>query len=169
MTSAPLLRTAVERTLPAVQDQLGQAGKKRLAALPPLIDEDDRIRLGEALAALFPGQDSTVTLVSFQQFRGRIATATVEAKVVFRLETNTQAAEVLEQRWCWFTGDDSAAEAAARFTDSETRNVVRVPQAAVQVGKRKVRYFVSYAHKTRFSQFPIQPGCNQEYASGLQQ
>src|SRR3954454_12980237 len=66
--------------------------------------------------------------------------------MVFRLASDTREAASRDERWCWFTSIDSAAETAARFTDSETRNVVRVPQTAVQVGKRTVRYFVSYAH-----------------------
>src|SRR3954453_1879445 len=99
MTSAPLSRIAVERTLAAVQDQLGQADRKRLAALPGLIGEDRRIRLSEALAALFLGQ--AAALASFQQFRDRIAAAAVDARVVFRLVTDTQIEEAADQRWCW--------------------------------------------------------------------
>jgi uncharacterized protein YjbI with pentapeptide repeats len=38
------------------------------------------------------------------------------------------------------------AEAAATFAEAETRGVVRTRQDAVRVGKREVRYFISYAH-----------------------
>ncbi len=47
MTTSPLARTDVERSLSIVQAELGQADKRRLAALPPLMKEDHRIRMSE--------------------------------------------------------------------------------------------------------------------------
>jgi hypothetical protein len=146
MTTSPLSRIAVERHLAEVQAEMGQADKKRLAALPPLIGLDRRIRLSDVLAALFPEQDRAGALTSFRQFRGRVAAAAADAKVRLTLDSDTQTRAAPDERWCWFAGDDGTAEAAAQFTDAETRNVVRVPQTAVQVGKRTVRCFVSYAH-----------------------
>src|SRR5690349_12383005 len=146
MPTAFLSRVAAERTITVVRDQLGRTDRTRLAALPPLIREDRRIQLSEALTTLFPGQDRAAALASFQQFRSRIEDAATEARVRFTLEADTHIRTAADRRWCWFAGDDGAAEAAARFTESETRNVIRTPQTAVQVGKRKVRYFVSYAH-----------------------
>jgi hypothetical protein len=135
---SPLLRIAVERHLSAVLAELGQADKKRLTALMPLIGEDGRIGPNGALAALFPDQDRAAATPLFRQFRDRIATAAADAGVTLSLEADDDG--------CWFAGDDGSAEAAARFTEAETRNVVRTAQTAVQIGKRAVRYFISYAH-----------------------
>jgi hypothetical protein len=139
-TSTPIAirRIAVERHLPVVLAELGQADMKRIAALPPLMGEDGRIGLREALAALFPGQDRTAAMTSFQHLRARIVTAAADARVRLTLEVGDDS--------CWFAGDEGTAEAAAQFTEAETRNVVRIKQMAVQVGKRSVRYFISYAH-----------------------
>jgi hypothetical protein len=146
MMTSPLSRIGVERHFAALQAELGQADKKRLAVLPPLIGADRRIHLSDALSALFPDQDRAAALTSFRQFRGRIAAAAADAKIRLTLDSDTQTRAAPDERWCWFAGDDGTAEAAAQFTDAETRNVVRVPQTAVQVGKRSVRYFISYAH-----------------------
>lgn len=119
MTTSPLSRIAVERHLAEVEAEMGQADKKRLAALPPLIGLDRRIRLSDVLAALFPEQDRAGALTSFRQFRGRVAAAAADAKVRLTLDSDTQTRAAPDERWCWFAGDDGTAEAAAQFTDAE--------------------------------------------------
>ncbi len=146
MPSASLSRRAVERNLDALRAKLRRADQTRLAALLPLIGPDNRISLGSALTTLFPGQKRVAALTALRQMRGRLAMAAKEASQNFALEADTQTRAAPDQRWCWFTGEDRAAEAATAFAESETLGVVRVGQDAVRLGKRTVRYFISYAH-----------------------
>ena len=99
------------------------------------------------LTTLFPEQKRAAALTAFRQFRARLAAAATDAGRDLSLEADTQTRTAPEERWCWFEGADSTAEAAARHTEAETRNVMRIPQEAVRVGKRTVRYFISYAHR----------------------
>jgi TIR domain/NACHT domain len=147
MPATPLSRIAVERGLPSVQAELGRADQKRLASLPPLIGDDRRIPLSIVLTTLFPEQKRAAALTAFRQFRARLSTAATDAGRDLSLEADTQTRAAPEERWCWFEGADGSTEAAARHTEAETRNVMRIPQEAVRVGKRTARYFISYAHR----------------------
>lgn len=156
----PLSPAAVARSLEALRPELGRADRERLEALLTLAGDDRRIRLGDALAALYSGQQREAALTAFRQFRARIAGAAKEARLDLTLEADTQTRTPPDQRWCWFAGGDSAMAAAERFAEQESRGVVRVGQTAVLVdtaaelrpdaapseGKRAVRYFISYAH-----------------------
>src|SRR5208282_1043720 len=146
MAASRLARLAVERNLAALEDHLGRADRERLLALPPLIADDGRIRLGAALDALYPGQPREAALTAFRQMRQRIAAAAQEPRRAFALQSDSQTRSPPEQRWCWFSGEDRAAEAATSFASAETRGVMRIAQDAVEVSKRTVRYFISYAH-----------------------
>jgi hypothetical protein len=112
MPPASLSRRAVERNLDALRVELGQADQTRLAALLPLIGHDSRIPLGSTLTALFPGQKRAAALTALRQMRARLAAAAKEAAQKFALEADTQTRASPDQRWCWFTGEDRAAEAA---------------------------------------------------------
>jgi hypothetical protein len=118
-----------------------------MASLPPLIGDDGRIRLSIVLTTLFPEQKRAAALTAFRQFRARLAAAATDAGRNLSLEADTQTRTAPEERWCWFEGADGTTEAAARHTEAETRDVMRIPQEAVRVGKRTVRYFISYAHR----------------------
>ena len=89
-------------------------------------------------------------MTAFRQFRARLGSAAGEAGIAFALETDGQTRAPPEERWCWFTGQDDAAAAAAKLTEAETAGVERSAQNAVEIGgKQLVRYFVCYAHGDR--------------------
>ncbi len=146
MPRSALSRIAVERNRDIVQKQLGEIDRTRLAALPNLIQDGNNICLSDALTALFPGQARDTALTSYRQFRARVTSAAIQAGIKFDLKVDSETRTPPEQRWCWFIGDDRTIEAAASFTESQTRNVVRTGQTAVLGSKRTVRYFVWYAH-----------------------
>ncbi len=141
----PLAREAVQRAVLAVHDDLGRADRVRLASIVDLIGADGRIRLADVLHTLYPGQERGAALTALRQFRSRLSEAAKETRIVLTLETDHQTRADPENRWCWFTGEDRAVEAAAQLTKTETAGAApRARQDAL--GKRLVRYFVSYAH-----------------------
>ena len=150
MVAQVLSREAVRRALSSLRDDLGRADRVRLDSIFELIAEDGRIRLGDALRTLYPDQEREAALTAFRQFRARLGSAAGEAGIAFALETDGQTRAPPEERWCWFTGQDDAAAAAAKLTEAETAGVERSAQNAVEIGgKQLVRYFVCYAHGDR--------------------
>jgi hypothetical protein len=61
------------------------------------------------------------------------------------------------------------APALGSYPQQSCPTMSRLYGEAVQSNGRLRRRASQDLNKTRFSQFPSQPGCNQEYASGLQQ
>jgi WD40 repeat protein len=152
MARKSLSREAVGRNFASLRDNLGRADQTRMDALATLIGSDGRIRLSEALNRTFPDQSRETALALFRQLRGRVSAAAAEVGVEFSLETDRQTRTEPKERWCWFKGQDSAADAAARLTGEETSGVTRSQQNAQELdisGKRLVRYFVCYAHEDR--------------------
>ncbi len=166
-----LSREAAMRTAQSLHDSLGNADRARLDAILPLLAQDGRIRLSDAVTRLFPDTPRKDALTAFRQFRERLRSA-VGSTLILEVDTATRTDP--SNRWCWFAGDDAAAnvtakvesekaraweaaevaripDAAAKFVDAETRSVVRKPQDAIavtveSVSKRPIRVFVSYAH-----------------------
>jgi len=150
MAPKPLSRAAAQRSLDALREEVGRADRERLDALRSQMGEDGRIRLSDALRALFPAQEREAALTAFRQLRGRLRDAAAEAGRDLALEVDTQTRAAPEDRWCWFAGEDDAVVAAADFSGAETAGVKRSSQDAVELGgKRLVKYFVSYAHDDR--------------------
>lgn len=88
-------------------------------------------------------------MTSFRQLRKRLNdTATAEG-ISLALETDSQKKSEPELRWCWFTGEDSAAEAVAQLIGEETAFLEHTEQDAYEVrdGKPVIRYFISYSHR----------------------
>ena len=84
--------------------------------------------------------------MSLRQLRGRIVKAAGLAGIEFALDADTATRSAPSQRACWFEGGDQASETTEQFVATETDNPLRTPQDAVELGKRRVRYFISYAH-----------------------
>lgn len=153
----PLSPSAARRAADKLSHELGRADRERLEALMTLFNNagaDGRIRLGDALVKLFPKQERTAALTAFRQFRRRLSSAAREATIELVLEADAQTRAAPEQRWCWFEGEDGAAQAAIRFGRGETDGTRRNAQIAAALsdtrdGKPLVRYFVSYAHKDK--------------------
>ena len=148
-----LSREAAMRTAQSLHDSLGNADRARLDAMLPLLAQDGRIRLSDAVTRLFPDTPRKDALTAFRQFRERLRSA-VGSTLILEVDTATRTDP--SNRWCWFAGDDAAAnvtakvesekaraweaaevaripDAAAKFVDAETRSVVRKPQDAIAV------------------------------------
>jgi hypothetical protein len=166
-----LSREAATLTAQSLRGRLGNADGVRLDAILPLLAQDGRIRLSDALARLFPTASRKDALTAFRQFRERLRAACGTALI---LEGDTATRADPGERWCWFAGEDAAANITAQVesekartwetaeaarisdatvphVDAETRSVMRKPQDAIAVSvesvtKRPVRIFVSYAH-----------------------
>ena len=100
MAPKPLSRAAAQRSLDALREEVGRADRERLDALRSQMGEDGRIRLSDALRALFPAQEREAALTAFRQLRGRLRDAAAEAGRDLALEVDTQTRAAPEDRWC---------------------------------------------------------------------
>ncbi len=143
---------AAIRGLETVVVELGSADRSRVQALSKAIAADGRIRLDRVLDALYAGQDRTTALSLFRQLRARLRAAAKQAGINLQFVTDDRKRTIPSQRWCWFTGDDAAVEAATGHADLETAGIDRVSQDAIEMSlpprrpKPRLRCFVSYAH-----------------------
>src|SRR6185295_355927 len=152
MDAIRLGRDAAKLLLDQLGDELGRADQKRLETLLERIGTDGRIRLSEALSALYPDQEREAALTSFRQLRSRAQAAAKEAGVAFALAADTRTRSEPEDRWCWFEGGDPTLGQLGLLSQGEVQaSPVQDPvsQKAVLVefedGKPVVRYFISYA------------------------
>ena len=142
----PLPQQATQRAIPKLETETGKTDQDRLNKLLPLMQPDGRIRLSEALDALFPASKRVAALTAFRQFRARVNAAAKTAAIELSLEADTQTRTAPDERWCWFEGADNAIDGAIRHNKGEARVTLRSPQDAIGNAKRDVTYFVSYAH-----------------------
>ena len=148
----PLSREGIRRNLVALRDLLKPADYSNLLVGVELVGLDGRFRLLDAISTLFPRRRRAEALKAFRQLRTRLNIAGKRATVRLSLDTDAGQHVPLEDRWCWFVGDDTAAHAAEKFAAAETSGVERSQQNAEELdvsGKRLARYFVCYAHADR--------------------
>lgn len=148
MKAAPLSPEAVRRNALKLKDELGRADRERLDALLGTMKADGRINLGEALKTLYPEQKTESALMLFRQYRKRLGENAGNAGIRFYLEADSRKKTPPEERWCWFEGEDSAAETITRLMREETDLVQRTEQSGIEYrgDKKVIRYFISYAH-----------------------
>ena len=149
MKNIPLSPEAIRRGVEKLRYELGRADRDRVDLFLPLFKKESRVSLAAVFEKLFPGQLKEAALTSFRQLRKRLNdTATAEG-ISLALETDSQKKSEPELRWCWFTGEDSAAEAVAQLIGEETAFLEHTEQDAYEVrdGKPVIRYFISYSHR----------------------
>ncbi|MBL8233127.1 MAG: TIR domain-containing protein, partial [Bryobacterales bacterium] len=144
-----LRRTAVLRLRPRVTAELGRVNVQRFDAVTKLIQESGAIVLADVLERLYPEQAREAALTNFRQFRETLAGAAREAGVALTLETDRKTRDEPADRIAWFEGEDEAVVEVERMTAAETRGPDRTPQEAVDISRRRARYFVSYAQADR--------------------
>ena len=152
MRAQRLSAAALVRSSKALREELGKADHDRFDRLIGLIGEDGAINLAHALESLYPGSARESALTGFRQFRARLKTAALEARLELELVVDTQTRAAPDARRAWFKGIDDVARATADYTEGETAGVERVGQTAVELtdvedGKQVVRYFISYARE----------------------
>jgi WD40 repeat protein len=149
---SPLSREAVGRSLLELRYRLKRTDYNHLRAIVTLMAQDGRIRIIDVMSNLYPRRGRAAALTSFRQLCQRLKTVSSETSTTLNLEMDDHQTVPLEDLWCWFVGDDAAAQAAEKFAAAETSGVERSQQNAEELdvsGKRLVRYFVSYAHSDR--------------------
>ena len=119
MSDRRLAPAAILAALSRLEGELGQADRGRVAALRSLIQPDGRVRLGQVLSALFPQSGREAALTGLRQFRSRLAQAAADASVTFAMEVDSQKRSDPNDRWCWFTGDDSAVDRLSEYARAE--------------------------------------------------
>lgn len=147
MRTNSLAIEAVKRSIARLRDELGRQDRDRLDALTTIIHSDGRINLGRVLETIFPNQDSETAQTYFRQFRKRLAETASGVGIRFFLEVDTRKKTPANERWCWFTGEDSAVETVESLMREETEFVERSGQGGYEMRDNKIviRYFLSYA------------------------
>ncbi|QIS14811.1 NACHT and WD40 repeat domain-containing protein [Nocardia arthritidis] len=141
-----LPKRAVLRHLKTLDDDLSTRQRERLHALADLIDENNRIRLSDALDVATPAGSSTSRQASFRKFRAALAEAAKENGLPFELVADTLKAQP-EQRYCWFTGPDSVIAELAEISSIEARTAESgnaIEQSVAELlDPRDIRLYVS--------------------------
>ena len=148
MSNSRLSPEAIRRTVTRLVEELGRADRERMDKLLPLFQNTAEASLGDVLEALHPGMEQEAALTAFRQFRKRLKDIAADAKLDLELETDTQTRTPPNQRSCWFTGADGAAETMTELVEQETGHVSRSNQGAFELRDNKtvIRYFLSFAH-----------------------
>ncbi|WP_044188257.1 TIR domain-containing protein, partial [Hyalangium minutum] len=143
-------------------EELGKSDRERLEKAVTLAAAG-RFRMSDCLNVLFPdkkGREAQLALASFRKRVNDVSVGEDGSGLGLRFEVDSKKKNPPEERFCWFTGPDPAVKQAEKFSDESTADVEGKPlikakglattTGAVNTpGKRKVRFFVSYAHDNR--------------------
>ncbi len=137
-------------------EELGKSDGERLRKLLDF-SRTPKIRLSDALASLFPGDDTQTGLANLTRLRNRLNEAGEGIGV--RCEADTKKKSPPEEREVWFTGPDATVVRVTQFSKEVTADVegrafvpskgIATTGSAMAAGKRLVRFFVSYAHEDK--------------------
>ena len=136
----------VGRHLEALAAHLTGMQDARLRAILPLVDQDGRFRLRDALeAGEFPAGDGPGQ-EAFQDFRRKVNQTAADAGVRLRVEVDSRKVSP-DRRWGWFTGDDLVDEEIASFasaTAGRQRDHPVEPEVTEIGASRRTRVYVSH-------------------------
>lgn len=137
-------------------EELGKSDGERLRKLLDF-SRTPKIRLSDALASLFPGDDTQTGLANLTRLRNRLNEAGEGIGV--RFEADTKKKSPPAEREVWFTGPDATVVRVTQFSKEVTADVegrafvpskgIATTGSAMAAGKRLVRFFVSYAHEDK--------------------
>jgi WD40 repeat protein len=149
------VETLIVKIFASSQPTSRNTDRDRVISLATLLDVQNRVRRDVVLTTLFPSQAPEVAQTNLRAFRSRLSKLAlkntgVRLELVEDRETNRLASE----RWCHFEGPDAEVMNAEKQAGSGIyREQNRYePQTAIALDsqgkpKRKIRYFVSLAHK----------------------
>ncbi|WP_395751191.1 PQQ-binding-like beta-propeller repeat protein [Prosthecobacter sp.] len=157
-------------------EELGKSDRDRLQKLLNL-SLTDKIRLSEALARLFPGEDTQTALANLTRLRNRLNEVGLPLSLSCKVDNKKKSPP--EERALWFTGPDEAVLRATRFSQDATADIVGRPfvpskgiattRTALEEKKIFVRFFVSYARANKdladdlIAELKSQFGCSKRY------
>ncbi len=121
------------RQCEALRVALGEAGRS-----------DSALPFPRALATLYPDAAPESVMDAFRIWRSRLNQRLDAANATFRLSVSQNRRLPLEERLCWFEGEDRTTAAFGTFSGAEARLDGPIEQAHGR--PRTVTYFVSYAH-----------------------
>lgn len=122
-----LNRSAVERVLNQLAEDVSARQMARLRELATRIQPDGRIRLSEALEIATPEGNDVKRQASFRKFRTMLAEAAAQVGIELSLVSDGQKVSP-GFRYCWFEGADGTAAQLAEMSERESRRgAVRSP------------------------------------------
>jgi WD40 repeat protein/uncharacterized protein YjbI with pentapeptide repeats len=149
----PLPGHAVKLVLTKLQGELGPADFKKIVQAVDLIDAQNQIRFDVLLATLYPGVNHDAALSGFRGLRARLGAVSESTQIKLMLVQDGQTRSLPQERWCWFEGENALAlavlaQAQSTYAPDENTFVSQTSNVIAQDGKekKKLRYFVSYAH-----------------------
>ena len=117
------------------------------AALDEAARPDNALPFPKALATLYPDAAPESVMDAFRIWRSRLNQRLNAANATFRLSVSQNRRLPLEERLCWFEGEDHTSAAFGSFSGAEAR--LAGPLEPARGRPRTVNYFVSYAHADR--------------------
>ncbi len=117
------------------------------AALDEAARPDNALPFPKALATLYPDAAPESVMDAFRIWRSRLNQRLNAANATFRLSVSQNRRLPLEERLCWFEGEDRTIAAFGSFSGAEAR--LAGPLEPARGRPRTVNYFVSYAHADR--------------------
>ncbi len=114
------------------------------AALDEAARPDNALPFPKALATLYPDVAPESVMDAFRIWRSRLNQRLNAANATFRLSVSQNRRLPLEERLCWFEGEDRTLVAFGSFSGAEAR--LSGPIELARGRPRTVIYFVSYAH-----------------------